>query len=342
MRLLIALVISSTTVLTSPGLAQDGYQGPVSVEAYWENDAVFYKPNHPTDRWYTNGAGISVLWEPRFAEDLSNWLPFAEQFGEADRVPIGFTVGQLMFAPDDIRRSTLIPNDRPYAGYLYGAAIVQRIRGNTMDHFQLEIGQTGDASLGEDAQKFVHEILDGDEPMGWDNQIDDEIQFQAYVRKRWRLDLTAGQDQTAEASDFGVQIIPEIGGALGTVYRHVEIGMTARIGWRLPDDFGPSRLQSIAPPAERQDGWSIYGFLRTTARISEENLFVEGSYSRGGHGLDNNVLVGEFQGGVKVACTSGDWSVNLGYSQTYTTPEFDDQPAWHGFGAWTLAVQHWF
>jgi len=342
--MLLALLLGAALSARASDPARDASvdRRDVTVTAYWENDSVFFKPNHSTDRWYTNGVGFSVQWHPRFAADLAAYLPFAEQFGEPDRVPFGVTVGQLMFTPDDINNPNLIRDERPYAGYLYGAAILQRVRGDTMDHFQLEIGQTGDASLAEDAQKAVHDLFDDEEPRGWDNQIQDELQVQAYLRKRWRLDVLAMLGEAPTEAAWGVELIPEVGAAVGTVAIRAEGGAILRAGWRLPDDFGPSRLQNIAAPAVKQDGWSIYGFIRATGQWVAEDRFVEGSYSRGGHGLDHEPLVGEFEFGTNLAYTRADWAVRLGYSQTYRTPTFKDQPVWHGFGAWTLSVQHWF
>ena len=317
--------------------------GPIIGHAYWENDSPYFKFQHGIDRWYTNGVGISVMWHPRFAADFAPWLPFAEQFGDPDRVAFGVTVGQLMFTPDDILDPAFIPDDHPYAGYLYGAAIVQRIRGNTYDHFQIEFGQTGVNSLAEDAQKWVHDLMGDDEPQGWSHQIPDEFQFQLYVRKRWRVDLIEQWWPGHAGGAFGFEALPEVAGALGTMYRNLEGGLILRAGWHLPDDFGPSRLQSITPPpGEQRAGWSVYGFGRASGKLVEGNLPVEGAYSRGGPGLDAERLVGEFQLGVNLAYTDRDWAVQLGYSQTFQSPEFEGQPVWQGIGAWTLSVQHWF
>jgi len=342
MRTTLLSTIAMLVAWAGPALAEAPTPRNVSVDLYWENDSVFFKPNHPTDRWYTNGVGFSVLWDDPQVTDQVNDVPWLTLLGEVDRAPVGFTVGQLMFTPDDITQPSLIRNERPYAGYLYAAGILQLVRGNSVDHFQVEIGQTGDASLGEDAQQAVHDLIGDDEPRGWSNQVDDELQVQLYARKRWRLDVDQWTHEDGSDSLWGIQVLPEIGGALGTVYGHVEAGAIARAGWRLPDDFGPSRLQNIAPPATYQEGWSVYGFARGTARLTAHNLFVEGSYSRGGHGVEQKNLVGELQVGLNLAYTVHDWAFELGYSQTYTTPEYEGQPVWHGHGAWTVSLQHWF
>ncbi|NIT29347.1 MAG: DUF2219 family protein, partial [Candidatus Aminicenantes bacterium] len=49
---------------------------------------------------------------------VSSYLPFSSD--ESRLRNIALSVGQKMFTPRDITRRELIPEDRPYAGWLYG------------------------------------------------------------------------------------------------------------------------------------------------------------------------------------------------------------------------------
>lgn len=72
----------------------------------------------------------------------------------------GFAVGQAMFTPDDIATSALVPDDRPYAGWLYGALTFVSKSRNIADTLEFQGGVIGPASLAKQAQNLVHDIRD--------------------------------------------------------------------------------------------------------------------------------------------------------------------------------------
>lgn len=308
---------------------------PLTFSLYIENDSKYVKPNHPTDRYYTNGIAISIAGQGAWADSIGEVVPFGKSF---DRFALGVTAGQLMFTPRDIEQEALIEDDHPYAGYLYGGVYWQRANDNTMDHFQMDLGLVGPDSLAEDAQIWVHKVSDADEPKGWDNQLKNEVTFQTYFRKKWRLRANADPD----AVGLNADLIPGVGTALGTVYIWGEAGATARIGWNLPDDFGPGRLADMGAATGSIRGgdspWNFYGFVRVAGRAVAHNMFLEGNNFRGGPGVPIENLVGELQGGVMLGYHRRTFHVDLGYSQTVVTPEFDEQDSTHAYGAWTVAV----
>ncbi len=320
--------------------------------AYWENDGERFKPNNPTDRHYTNGVGVSLALAGPAIQGLHDKLPFHESFGQPVSVAAGLTVGQLMFTPEDIETSAPLPDDRPYAGYLYAGAFVQRqgVTGTfagrdvgTLDHFQLDVGVVGPSSLAEDAQIWIHEHTSDPEPRGWGNQLDDEPTLQLTIRKKWRFDLDALWERDGQPSAWGVQAIPEIGGTLGNVHRHLEAGATFRAGWNLPDDFGPGRLTNLGSvTGDNVRGWSVYGFVRTSGRIVEHNLFLEGNTWRDSLSVDAKPLVGELQLGAVLAYHWQNWAFTFGYSQTFQTEEFDGQDGTDAWAAYTWTFTCWF
>lgn len=315
---------------------------PVTFSVYWENDGSFVKPNHDTDRHYTNGAALSLAFQPAWADDLAAAMPFADAFGPAD-TGAGLTTGQLIFTPDNLRANGPIPDDRPYAGYLYFGGYWQRSNATTLDHVQVDLGLVGPSTLAEDIQKWVHTWADGAvEPNGWDHQLEDEFTYQLYLRRKWRIDL----DETParfEPHTFGVQLLPGVGVALGNVYRHVEAGATLRAGYNLPDDFGPSRLADLGDATGQvHPGWGAYGFLRATGRAVEHNLFLEGNTGETRHRVDPEPLVGELQVGVALQYRRDLWSFEIVYSQTFLTEEFEHQDGTDAYGGLTLSLTGWF
>ena len=335
-----------------------GHASPYSLTLYWENDGQLFKWNNPTDRYYTNGVGVSVAFTADRVDRLGEHMPFAEQFGPA-KTAAGLVVAQQIFTPDDIDTAAPLPEDRPYAGHLYGGVFWQREgdagRGvATLDHFQLDAGIVGPSSLAEDAQTWIHERYEIDVPQGWDNQLHDEPTLQLTVRKKWRVDLL-GDDTTTVlqlpdegfvlgSGTVGVQLLPELGGTLGNAYRWLEAGTTLRAGWNLPDDFGPGRLTNLGAATGRGEarGLSIYGYVRLTGRAVEHDITIEGNTWRDSLGRDAEPLVGEFQWGAVVAYAWRMWSVTAGYSQTFQTEAFDTQDGTDAWGAYTLRVTGWF
>jgi hypothetical protein len=333
--------------LSSP---TDRPQRRVDLKIYLENDSPGFKPNDSTDRQYTNGDGLSISFQPKPA-----WA-------------LGLTAGQLMFTPDNIHARNLQNDDRPYAGYLYGGLFLQHQSASadvpSLDHLQLDLGMVGPSSLAEDAQKTTHDLTDADEPRGWDNQLRDEFTAQLTLRKSWRFDLVKPWppegvlfELTPDApppTNFGVQVIPEVGLAAGNVFRHLEGQAVLRAGWNLPDDFGPGRLTHLGsfagqvqrsgrlPGAGAGGAWSFYGFGRVGGKLVEHNLLIEGNTWRDSHHVDVEPWVGELELGLVLAYHWKSWSAEVGYSQTFLTQEFGGQDGNHAYGAWTAALTGWF
>ena len=113
-----------------------------------------------TDQGYTNG--VRFAWSsserhtPEVIAKIARNLPHLDPNGKKR---ISFAVGQSMFAPQDLTRTDLIVNDRPYAGWLYGSVGVVSDTGKTLDNAMLTVGVIGPWSLAENTQKFVHKKI---------------------------------------------------------------------------------------------------------------------------------------------------------------------------------------
>lgn len=306
---------------------------PFTVTVYWENDSSILKRNNQQDRHYTNGIAVTFSHQPDWVQDFTDVARFGETF---DRTAAGYILGQLIFTPESISTTRLLRKDRPYAGYLYGGVYVQRANDHTFDHAQLDIGVVGPASQADHIQKDIHDWRDLDEPKGWNNQLDNEITAQIYLRRKWRLDLDPLQLPDVQLSQ---QLIPQVELAVGSVYRHVSAGATWRIGHNLPDDFGPGRLGDVASATGGPSkGRGAYGFLRLAGRAVEHDLFLEGNSYKESHGVDAETLVGEIQVGVSAFYHVNGWNIQANYSQTFISEQFDGQDGSDSFGALTLAI----
>lgn len=325
-------LILTAQILTSLTAAQLWAETPPETKRsdlistyYWENDGSFFKPNHRTDRHYTNGAKITFTHHPHWP-----WLQnLTDLPGRPDgriETALGYSIGQNIYTPDHVDEpARRRPKDRIYAGYLYTGLYHQRANDHLFDHLELNVGIIGPSARGEQAQQDVHNLFNLVEPLGWEAQLDDEFAIDLIYLRKWRQNLRQPDDKTQ------AQLIPEMGFMLGSVNRNFSFGATYRFGANLPDDFGPGRI--IAPVAATGNKTnhrkiSCYGFVRAAGKLVEHNRFLTG--------LSAEPFMGEFQAGLTLSCQR----LALTYSQTFWTREFAQQSGKDAIGALVLSLIH--
>ncbi len=314
---------------------------PDRISIYSENDSPYYKPNHPTDENRTNAMGLSYHYQPEWAADLAPFVPLGDGFGSAE-YGAGFVAGHMMFTPKDITIARAQPDDRPWASFLFTGLFWQRASQDrrVMDHVQLNVGLVGPSSGGEQLQKEVHDIFGSPTPEGWDNQLPNEVTGNLHLRRTWRL---VDGDLSPISSHLEYELLPKVGGSLGTVLREVRTGVEGRFGWELPDNFGTGRLREVEDATGTYPrGFSTYGFGRVTGRAVQHQIFLDGTEFSDSPSVDRIPWVGELQLGVKLAYRARHWQFDLGYGQTFISRQFEEQEDAHAFGMWTLSFSSGF
>lgn len=316
----------------------DCADAPMSLRLYWENDGAFQDPFDSYDRGYTNGIALTLDHQPIWAQQVLDYMPFADTFSQNHGRPntaAGYVIGQQIFTPRNIEAAAPIATDRPFAGYLYGGVYWQRQAdyhrrddASVFDHFEINLGVVGPSSLAEDTQKWVHDNFQGDNPNGWDNQLRDELAVQFYYRRKWRFD--AGACSLPLLGDVKGQLIPQAGIALGSVHRYAEAGVTYRIGFGLPDDFGPGRINDLRSATAMHDaenrpqGWAWYAWVRAGGRYVEHNTFLDGSNHRNpSPSIDKEPFIAEVQAGLAISYHDGPYTLGFTWGITYLTDDFD-------------------
>ena len=352
---LACLLVPGLAIRAQPMSAPDTPQQarPGTVKVYWENDGAFHDPFDSYDRHYTNGFAIVLEHQPPWAEGLADIMPFSDRFerrhGKA-KTGAGYQLTQLIFTPNNLSATAPITTDQSYGGILYGGVFWQR-QGQyerrddlaVLDHFEFNLGIVGEDSLAEDIQDWVHDNFEGVDPLGWDNQLANEVTAQLHVRRKWRKDLNP--IESALLGDLEMQVIPQAGFALGTVYRYGEAAVTFRIGQGLPDDFGPGRindLQSVTGDPSSENGWSWYVFGRLGGRAVQHDLFLDGSdFETSIVSVDSEPLVGEVQAGLAITYRSDSRNrFDLSWGITYSTDTFD-APGATGTDSYGTFVLSW-
>lgn len=279
------------------------------------------------DDGYTNGFRLSYLSPeseiPRWIDKTTDYLPF---FSKEGRTRYGLALGQSMFSPDDITISPLVINDRPYAGFLFGSVGLLTDTGYRLDNLQLTLGIVGPSSLAAQAQDFVHHVKGASDPQGWDNQLKDEPGFILTYERKWR--------GIYELNPFGwaVDVTPQLGASIGNVYTNISTGITFRLGYDLPADYGPPLIRPSLPGSDffvptKKFGW--YMFAGVEGRAVARDIFLDGNTFKNSHSVDKNIFVGGVQGGL--AFTFG--NNRLAYTHIIRTEQFKEQSEGEEFGA---------
>ena len=326
MRRLTLLHILALVAATAPAAAAEEPKRSFSISL--DND-LFAN----TDRHYTNGVRFSLLEPsgevPGWINRLADAFPLFAAGGERR---VGYAAGQSMFTPENIRLGEPNPSDRPYAGWLYGSIAVASRSGQRQDTLELDLGIVGPASLADKTQRLVHLLSGATQPRGWDKQLHNEPGVLLSYQWQWRAPI-----------DFlppglEVDVTPHARGDVGNVLTQAALGGTLRIGFDLPQDFGPPRAgrsliaaDTFAPA--RNIAWYVFGTVEGRAVL--RNLFLDGNSFRDGPGVDKRPVVGNVQFGIAV--TIGTW--RLSYAHVISSKEFYGQTSADSFGSFTFSAR---
>jgi len=284
------------------------------------------------DDGYTNGIRFAWLSSEERAPSWAKWpwdfLPLAR--GGKKRISIA--AGQSMFTPSDISISGPIRNDRPYAGWLYGSVGIVSDTGAMLDNLVLTLGMVGPASLAEPSQKFFHHVIDSPQPKGWDNQLKNEPGIELTYERKWRS-LYAFSPK-----GLGMDLTPHVGVNLGNIHTDAAVGAMARLGFDLPEDYGPPRIRPSLPGSDffiptSDLGW--YAFAGVEGRGVARNIFLDGNTFADSLSVDKKPFVGSLQ--VGLAMTYGE--ARISYAHVLLTKEFDEQRKAERFGVLTLSYR---
>jgi lipid A 3-O-deacylase len=295
----------------------------------WEND-IF----GGTDRNYTNGNRISYL-SP--TQTISSFPAEAARFllgaDGTDNVRYGLAIGHSIYTPEDTDVTTPLPEQHPYAGYLYAEGALQVERPDTLDTLTVQLGVVGPAAGGKSVQNNFHSLIGADEAKGWSNQLKNEPAFLISFDRSFRALAEL------EAGGFGMDLTPSIGATLGNVQTQAQVGLMARIGQDLRSDFGPPRVRPALAGGgffNPRNEFSWYLFAGVAGRAVAYDIFLDGNLFRsGGPSVDRRPLVADFQ--VGIAAQWGD--LQLAYTFVTRTEEFESQGGRQQFGAFSASYK---
>ena len=190
-----ALLLAAVPALADEDFYLDSPYNKGTLRFEIDNDAIW-----DSDSNFSNGWSLQYHtrrcdnWDetkvvPGFMDSAIKWVGkhFPTLDDDASIVRYGEGIGQNMITPEDISNPNPPPGDLPYAGTLTYTLNWQRFNRKTASNFQITAGVLGEESMAESFQKVVHEIIDTDEPQGWDTQRDTEPILNLAYQHNWRL-----------------------------------------------------------------------------------------------------------------------------------------------------------
>ncbi len=313
--------VGATNLLNSP-------KREWAASVRWENDTF-----GGSDRFYTDGIALGVSHTgPSWMDPVADWLPWGE-----GRRTVGYDVTQGMFTPDDTTLSVPDPTDRPYAGIL-AFGLTLHVENDVSYHgLKFVTGVVGSGSLAQEAQDMVHEMIGDEKSQGWDHQLHNEPIFNLAYEYRRKFHVAGKREEWA------VQAAPVCGGWLGNMLIQGQAGGFVRVGYNMPDDFGPSLVRGMGfmPPPRRDGrvkssdwGFSIYG--ATVANVVLHDITLDGNTFKDSPSVDKEYFVPAAGIGMSV----GNRRVQASFTYIFWGKEFKGQQDYSKFGS--LALSYFF
>jgi lipid A 3-O-deacylase len=328
---------------------------------YWENDSNWAKPFDNHDRHYTAGVGMSLAWRAPWVDDLLKGIPsVGGEFDAHADYAMGFVGALTMYTPENITTTEPQFGDRPFAGFTYGGLFFQRARRvappefgfppvetlwdlktySAFESLEIDLGIMGPSSLAQNAQEMIHSGIGNPPPTGWVNQIHDEPEFALKYHRRWRSPLV----RLADGVPVAFQVMPDVGLTAGSILDEVRLGCLFRIGYNVPDDFGPGELKNPADFTYKAactcspifdnilENTSVYVFVRPGGRFVAHNALLQGDNWRHDDPVTANPerAIFEVQFGFGLQFFR---HLELVYVCTYESREFVGQRKWDSWGS---------
>ena len=307
-------------------------------QIFYENDLF-----GDTDRYYTNA--LQMTWLSRdlkqYRDDvrLPGWImpvirsvPFAHVPDSTHNV--GLLFGHQIYTPKDIQVVEIQPDDRPYAGYLYGGIALHSKTPTKLDTIEITLGVVGPAALAEQVQNTVHDLRGIDEARGWDNQLKNEPALGFSWQRKWRT-LRARLTRI-----LCLDLITHTGISLGNVRTSADTGAEVRLGYNIPMDFGSDVIRpgaGVSAPVPiyghpQTPAFGLHWFAGVRGEAVLRDIFLDGSTFKSSPSVDKKPFIAEFSTGIALSYKM----TKLTYRHVFRTKQFNRQSRGHVLGSLAL------
>ncbi|MBX2858148.1 MAG: lipid A deacylase LpxR family protein [Cellvibrionaceae bacterium] len=294
----------------------------------FENDVFFQE-----DGGYTNGFSLAYGSGGFDQLDDSNtwrlWLPLIRLShidNYANRTyAVSHLIGQVMNTPEDITVAEVIEDQQPYSGITLLRNNFHSFDGILSDRLGVYFGLVGPLSYAEQAQRFVHELTDGTEPAGWDNQLENELVFKIELARSRKLLQKRASDKLV------FELISSTNVGVGNLSSDLGLGIGFRLGTKL------SEVVNIATelpgreinPMALNAGFNWYVFAAVLGKYVFNDISIDGNTFRDSHSVELNHRQALLSYGFAVSFNR--WVV--GYTSARSSKTYRSQPESANFGA---------
>ncbi|MEM7740105.1 MAG: lipid A deacylase LpxR family protein [Pseudomonadota bacterium] len=247
-------------------------------------------------------------------------------------------IGQQIYTPQKQFVAEPLPDQHPYAGWLFGEAVFVADWGpaKPIDTIGVQVGVVGPWAGGEEVQDFAHRLVDESPFNGWDNQIGNQPGLQVHLQRRWTSMVWR---EGVWQADFQ----PMVSTNLGNVLLSAEVGGTVRFGRHMARPLGEHRHQpgssglawfADQPAAQK----SAYAYMTGHARAVGYAIWLDGRPFQ-----DDIVtqasedFVYEFEGGLSLPLPLGNSRVVMSFLRRSRT--FQSQADPQGIGRLSLMTR---
>jgi lipid A 3-O-deacylase len=301
-----------------------------TVSVVSENDKYFAG----TDRHYTNGFKLTWLGETdlnqskEFVQTAARLIPWMDPLHKDWHYKVGSALGHNTYTPTNTDTPALQPDDRPYAGWLYGSILLHAQVENQLRLVELSVGIVGPSALGEQIQNSWHDVINVPHAEGWAHQLHDEPGLQLSWERRYRTK----QWNELTGSRLGIDLMFRHRVTLGNVATHLAGGAVVRAGWRLPADFGADLIRPGGGNMANDgspDRFSAYTYVSGEVRAVARDLFLDGNTWRDSPSVRKRPVVADLSLGFVLH-----WpEFQIAYTQNYRTKDFYGQRRRDVFGS---------
>ncbi len=228
--------------------AQNDQNTDIYLQLSTDNDAFVFWNN--SDRFYTYGIGVDILWEPNSFLGLEKRHTKKKRFlVKTELRSEGYTSTKKYVTQTQVENDSVF-FDRPFAGLLYGKLSLNYIHERSYFTYEFLAGVMGPSSFAREIQDWFHKKITGDGILqGWEFQIPDQPIF--------NLNFDAFYDLTPQFS--GVDIFMGANSKLGNLY----IETTPVVGLRL-GKFGQLRPDYLPAKSGKFMSKTSEIFLKST------------------------------------------------------------------------------
>lgn len=283
------------------------------------------------DRFYVNGLHLG------YVSGTDNVPDAMQRVGQA-LWPLGgqfrfaASLTQQIFTPADTEAFVPPPDDRPYAGMLYGDMALYRDVQDSRSVIGLMLGLVGPSAGGAQIQEGWHDLIGQTHPNGWDTQLRNEPLVEFTSARTYRLPM-------GSIGGLETDTLPDLAVGLGNMRIYAQTGVLFRIGLGLDSDYGPPRLfpgpsggDAFRPT--RPFAW--YFFAGVDGQGVLRDITLDGNDFRSGPSVSLDPWVAEGEAGVAVMV----FGTRITYTQVIQSQEFQHQKGGpHQFGSLALSVR---